>query len=113
ASFVLCCFHYTAKLNAFDKVIYWGNIAAGLLAPTLFLHFCLVYPERSLWLARRWRILLAYAPAALLLPLYGLVAVGLLRVAAPLVEVRWFLDRVWLLYLIAAYLTGAFVLVRK
>src|SRR5207302_3625763 len=38
ASFVLCCFHYTAKLNAFDKVIYWGNVAGGLLAPTLFLH---------------------------------------------------------------------------
>ena len=46
ASFVLSCFHFTGKLNAFDQVMYWGNVAAGLLAPTIFLHFCLVFPER-------------------------------------------------------------------
>src|SRR5207302_1280391 len=35
ASFVYFCFHYTGKLNTFDKVIYYGNVVAGLLAPTL------------------------------------------------------------------------------
>lgn len=45
-SFVLSSFHFTGKLNAFDQVIYWGNIAAGLLAPTIFLHFTVIFPER-------------------------------------------------------------------
>jgi len=30
ASFILSCFHYTSKLNNFDKVIYWGNVIAGV-----------------------------------------------------------------------------------
>jgi signal transduction histidine kinase/GAF domain-containing protein len=34
----------------------------------------------------------------------------MLRVAIPLIEVRWFLDRVWLLYLSASYLAGALTL---
>ena len=45
ASFVFSCFHYTGKLNVFDQVIYWGNLVAGWLAPALFLHFCLTFPE--------------------------------------------------------------------
>jgi hypothetical protein len=48
-SFVFCCFHYTGKLNGFDKVIYFGNVAAGLFAPTVFLHFCLTFPEPRHW----------------------------------------------------------------
>ena len=39
-SFIFSSFHYTGKLNNFDKSIYWGNVIAGLLAPTIFLHFC-------------------------------------------------------------------------
>src|SRR5205085_5612415 len=31
-SFIYSCFHYTGKLNAFDQVIYWGNVIAGWLA---------------------------------------------------------------------------------
>ena len=49
ASFIFFCFHYTGKLNTFDKVIYYGNVAAGLLAPTVFLHFCLTFPEPRKW----------------------------------------------------------------
>jgi len=45
ASFVLSTFHYSGKLNNFDKVIYLGNLVAGFLAPTLFLHFCCIFPE--------------------------------------------------------------------
>ena len=77
ASFMLCCFHFTGKLNPFDQVIYWGNVVAGLLAPTVFLHFCLVFPERpqmvtAPWHAIRW----LYLPATLLLPSYCLVGRG-------------------------------------
>ena len=49
ACFISLCFHYTGKLNTFDKVIYFGNLVAGLLAPTVFLHFCLAFPEPRPW----------------------------------------------------------------
>ena len=45
ASFALFTFHYTGKLNNFDKVMYWGNVVAGVFAPTIFVHFCLAFPE--------------------------------------------------------------------
>ena len=112
-SFILSCFHYTGKLNPFDQVVYWANVVAGTLAPTIFLHFCLVFPERRKWMAFRGSASLVYIPAAFLLAVYALVAEGMLRVAAPLIEVRWLLDRIWLAYLIAAYLFGAFALFRQ
>jgi two-component system, NtrC family, sensor kinase len=113
ASFVLSCFHFTGKLNAFDQAIYWGNVAAGVLAPTLFLHFCLVFPERPKWLAGRGMSALIYLPGVFLLAVYLLVAKGMLRVTASPVEVNWFLDRVWLLFLSSLYLAGTVVLALK
>ena len=87
ASFVLSCFHFTGKLNAFDQVIYWGNVAAGLLAPTIFLHFCLVFPERPTWLKRSRRqrspLRTGHLASGGLRP----GAKGMLRVAASPVEV--------------------------
>ena len=53
ASFISLCFHYTGQFNTFDKVIYFGNLVAGLLAPTLFLHFCLTFPEPRPWFRGR------------------------------------------------------------
>ena len=53
ASFISLCFHYTGQFNPFDKVMYFGNLLAGLLAPTLFLHFCLTFPEPRPWLRGR------------------------------------------------------------
>src|SRR6185312_16502993 len=41
ASFVLYCFHFTGKLNAFDRTIFWCNEAALLLAPCLLVHVAL------------------------------------------------------------------------
>ena len=113
ASFVLSCFHYTGKLSIFDQAIYWGNVAASIFAPTIFLHFCLVFPDRAKWLARRGTVLLTYAPGVFLLAVYVLVAKGILRVAASPIEVNWFLDRASLLYLSAAYLLGTLVLALK
>jgi len=113
ASFILSCFHFTGKLNAFDEVIYWGNVAAGILAPTIFLHFCLVFPERPKWLERRRLSAVVYLPGALLLTLYLLVAKGILQVTVSPVEVNWFLDRAWLMFLSAFYLAGTAVLAMK
>jgi hypothetical protein len=106
-SFVLTAFHYTGKLNNFDQVIYLGNVVAGCIVPAIFLHFCLVFPERPKWLRGRGRAIVVYLPGLLLLTVYVLVTQGMLRVAAPLIQVEVFLDRVWLLYLSAFYLAGA------
>ena len=112
ASFVLCTFHYTGKLNGFDKVIYWGNVVAGLLVPTIFLHFALSFPEPGRNL-RRWRMAALYLPAALLAAVYAGVSSGTLRIAVPLLEVRWLLDRLWLVFLSGMYLAAAVVLAAK
>jgi two-component system, NtrC family, sensor kinase len=110
ASFILSTFHYTGKLNSFDKVIYWGNVVAGLAAPTIFVHFALVFPEPVRWLKRRWRTVLLYLPMAAMLAVYVGVASGTLRVAISLVELRWILDRFWLQCLAGGYLLGGLVL---
>ena len=110
ASFILSCFHYTGKLNAFDQVIYFGNIAAGVLAPAIFLHFCLVFPERPKWLQRTRLSAAVYLPGCLLFTAYLLVAKGMVIVSASPVEVVWFLDRVWLLLLSVFYLSGTAIL---
>jgi PAS domain S-box-containing protein len=71
-SFVLYAFHFTGKLNAFDWVIYWGNILAGALQPALFLHFAIAFPEnrrndrRSLR-RHRWLMALVYLPSVLVI----------------------------------------------
>ena len=59
-------------------------MAAGLLAPTIFLHFCLSFPEPRRWI-RGLRAPLLYLPALLFLGLYVGVASGVVRfTAAPL-----------------------------
>ena len=63
SSFVSLSFHYSSVLNNFDKVIYFGNLIAGLVAPTVFLHFCLVFPERRPRAERLWLVPALYMPA--------------------------------------------------
>jgi two-component system NtrC family sensor kinase len=110
ASFIMSAFHYSGKLNTFDKVIYLGNVVAGYLAPTLFLHFCCVFPEPQKWIRRRGAAILLYLPGLGLLAFHLGVMFGYVRTAAPLLEMRWMLDRTWLTFLCAMYLTGGMVL---
>lgn len=98
ASFVFATFHYTGKLNNFDKLMYWGNVVAGLLAPAILLHFCLVFPESRSWFRQWWRAALVYVPPAALLSVFFGAASGRLRVAVPPIELKWMLDRVWLAF---------------
>lgn len=108
ASFVLFSFHYTGKLNNFDKVIYWGNVAAGVLAPTLFLHFALTFPKPRKWFRGPVAAALLYVPALTILAVYLGLASGVLRVRAmSLVELNWAMDRIWTGFLAATYLVGA------
>src|SRR6201987_2121882 len=46
-SFILYSFQYSGKLDAFDLEVYWASMVARLLAPTLLLHFALVFQGRS------------------------------------------------------------------
>ncbi|HYZ87221.1 MAG TPA: ATP-binding protein [Bryobacteraceae bacterium] len=112
-SFVLSSFHYTGKLNRFDQVIYWGNICAGLLAPTIFFHFCLTFPESRGLLRKRWAVALLYLPALLLGLITLAIAMGNLRINASAVEVRWTLDRIHMAFLALLYLLGGAVLAGK
>jgi hypothetical protein len=109
ASFILHSFHYTGKLNEFDTAVYIANVAAGLLAPALFVHFCLTFPEPR----RNWgplQVLSVYLPPLSLIFLQIGVAMGVVRTAVPLLEIRWLLDRVWLLLFCGSYLAGAALL---
>src|SRR3974390_1559462 len=45
-SFILYSFQYSGKLDAFDLEVYWSSVGARFRAPTLLLHFALVFPDR-------------------------------------------------------------------
>ena len=110
SSFVFFSFHYTGRLDNFDKIIYFGNVAAGLLAPAVFLHFCLTFPEPRKWLQTFPRVSLIYLPAFLMFAMYVAFASGILSVALPLVELRWALDRVWVVVSTTPYVIGGVAL---
>jgi hypothetical protein len=119
-SFIFSCFHRTGKLNGFDQVIDWGNLIAGWLAPALFLHFCLTFPEPRGWFKRsnpngRWTWItpapLLYLPGAILtLVVAGFASGILVSPGNSLLAVREILDRSWMGLLTATYLLSAGVL---
>lgn len=108
-SFIVSSFHYTGKLNNFDKVIYLSNVVAGFLAPALFLHFACSYPEQQPWIRRKGAAFLLYIPGLVSLGVHLGFTSAWLRSGAPTIEVLWVLDRLWLGYLCAYYLAGAAV----
>ncbi len=110
ASFISLTFHYTGHLDAFDSLILIGNVAASLIAPTLFLHFCLTFPEPRKWFQKPARVALLYVPALLLITFYLGVATGAIRTAIPPSEMRWHLDRLFLVVQAALYIAGGFAL---
>ena len=90
--------------------MYFGNLLAGLLAPTLFLHFCLTFPEPRPWLRGRVRTALLYLPGALLFLTFLAFSSGTLQISVPLIELRWMLDRVWMTVWTLPYFIGAIAL---
>src|ERR1700691_1675185 len=94
-SFVAYSFKYTGKLNDFDWSIYWGNIAAGVLQPALFLHFVLTFPEKREVVRRHpWLLALGYLPGAVLLATH----VGAMQWLQASERLRWNLDRLEMSY---------------
>ena len=110
ASFVFYCFHYTGKLNGFDKIVYFANVGAGLLAPAVFLHFCVTFPEPLKWFRNAFRVAAIYAPAALLFLAYVAFSSGRVKASIPLNELNWILDRVWMAAWTLPYIAGGLVL---
>jgi len=109
-SFLFFCFHYTGKLNGFDQAILYGNVAAGLLAPTVFLHFCVTFPEPRRAFRRPLERILLYLPAVLFVVLYVGISSGAIRLQMPLADVRWLLDRIWMLFWTVPYIAGGVLL---
>ncbi|MCI0354237.1 MAG: PDZ domain-containing protein, partial [Acidobacteria bacterium] len=113
-SFIFYSFKYTGKLSAvdqswsdFDQIVYWANIVAGLLQPALFLHFALTFPENKSYVERhRWVLPAVYAPP---LGLLG-VQVWVMTQLAGSEWLRWNLDRLHMLYLVAGFAGAAAVL---
>jgi two-component system NtrC family sensor kinase len=106
-SFIAYSFKYTTKLNDFDWMIYWGNIAAGVLQPALFLHFVLIFPEKRPTVRRHpWLLALVYLPGAALLAM-RIAALRLLQASELL---RWNLDRMEMSYGSFFFLLAAAVL---
>jgi len=106
-SFIAYSFKYTGKLNDFDWTIYWGNIAAGILQPALFLHFVLTFPEKRQTVRKHpWLLALVYVPGAVLLAAH-VVAMRWLQASERL---RWNLDRMEMSYGSLFFLAAAIVL---
>jgi PAS domain S-box-containing protein len=106
-SFILYAFHYTGKLNEFDKIVLWGNVVAWMLQPALFLHFVLTFPEkRELVRKHPWAVSLVYLPGAVLLAIHVLAV----RYLPASERLRWNLDRLEMSYLALMFVTAAAVL---
>lgn len=106
-SFVACTFHYSGILNNFDKAIFFGNVLGWMFAPTVFLHFCLAFPEPRPWFRRKGMAQLLYLPAAVFAVVWAGVTSGTIRVPMSQVELLWILNRLWLAFVSAGYLAGA------
>ena len=74
AAFVFHSYTPVGTYRDLDLAIAFLRNAAFILFPPLFLHFCLVYPQRKqLFEEKRWRAALLYVPAILLLCLASFV----------------------------------------
>jgi len=108
-SFIAFCFHRTGQLNGFDQVIDYGNVLAGVVAPTVFLHFCLTFPEPRKRLQKRFRTAALYLPATAMFVAYFGFAKGALQIDLSPIETSWLLDRIWTVLGAALYLSAGFV----
>jgi PAS domain S-box-containing protein len=116
AFFGMLTFSYSGRLDRLDWVFYWGDVAARLLLPPLFLHFALVFPERpDSWVRSeggRRLLPLIYLPALLLgsaellTVLRGSAFAGLLSQIAVIVE------RGELVYLSGSLVGGLVIMIR-
>lgn len=122
AAFVFHSYTPVGTYRDLDLAVAFLRNAAFILFPPLFLHFCLVYPERQqLFQNRRWRAALLYAPAMLLLVLATFVFLrgALVPLVPPLRQVPGpsesfvgFFYKLSFAHFVVALLASVFFLVR-
>ena len=116
AFFGAMAFSFTGRLDPLDWTFYWGDLAAQLLLPALFLHFALVFPDRpDAWVrsdAGRTLVPAIYLPALLL----GAASVaGVVNGAAHgevLMRVATIVQSGQLVYLAVSLVAGLAIMVR-
>jgi two-component system, NtrC family, sensor kinase len=116
AFFGVLAFSFTGRLNPLDWTFYWGDLAAQLLLPPLFLHFALVFPDRpDAWVRSdtgRTLVPAMYLPALL----FGGASVAAVinggQHGDVLTRVLSLLDRAQLVYLAISLIAGLAIMVR-
>jgi two-component system, NtrC family, sensor kinase len=113
AAFVLYLFSYTPKWGGLDQCVYAMSIAAILLLPAMFMHFCLRFPVDPK--PEHTRAPLLYAPLAVLGFGHLLWITGHLARAGFARDARtaFLIDRVQLAYFCAGMLAGGILLLRR
>ena len=110
-SFVLYTLHYTGKLNSFDQTVYWLNVAATILQPAIFLHFCVTFPKANpAFRQRPWLASLLYAPGLILGAFHVLAFTG---ATSSLRAALWLADRMEYFYFAAFFILGGAILERS
>jgi hypothetical protein len=116
AFFGVFAFSFSGRLDRLDWVFYWADVVATLLLPPLFLHFALVFPERShTWLNRAaaaWAVAACYLPALVLCVARVVALVWVPGETALLSRVLVALDRLEMVYLGAGVVAGFAVMLR-
>jgi PAS domain S-box-containing protein len=86
-SFVFYVFDYTGKFDGFDWMVFLINLAAHVVLPPLFLHFCLKFPLERHWVKQRPVVLaLIYGPGTMLFAGWLAFLIGVLNfIPSPLV----------------------------
>jgi PAS domain S-box-containing protein len=116
AFFGVLAFSFSGRLDALDRFFYWADIVARLLLPPLFVHFALVFPERSqAWAksdAGRALLPAVYLPAFLL---GGSEVAAIVRGPRDGALFTWLIemtDRLELVYLAICLVGGLALMVR-
>jgi two-component system NtrC family sensor kinase len=113
AAFVAFLYSYTPRLGGLDLTVYWLSVAAVLLLPALFLHFCLRFPIDRVDGASRAPLL--YIPVALL-GLFRLLWISgrLVHIGLPTTaQASQLIDRFDLVYLCGGFFAGATLLWKR
>jgi two-component system, NtrC family, sensor kinase len=108
-SFILYSFHYSGKLDVFDLEVYWSGVVAQLLAPTLLLHFALVFQGRPTTDRKsQLKIAAIYIIPAALLTVHVLTALNALGFV-PSIRSRVVLEQIEYSFLGAYFLAAGLV----
>ena len=113
AFFGVLALSFTGRFDRIDWIFYWGDVVAMLLLPPLFVHFALIFPERSeSWKGSdsgRTALTLLYLPPLLL----GAARVAVVAKSRNLLSnVIPLLERIEILYLALSLAIGLVVMTR-